>query len=284
MNILFVCSGNTCRSPMAEGYFNSKHIKKVSATSAGFIRDGDKVSQNAVSVMKEIGIDISLHTSKIISAGDTTLADRIFCMGEAHKSALINAGVPSDKVSVLSGGIPDPYGGNTETYRSCRDKIIKAVDSLVYDGEILPYKVLSAVESDAKNIEELEKECFSLPWSIDGIIQSMRHNTVFFKAVSGEKTVGYISVTAVAGEGYINNIAVSCNYRGKGIGSMLLDRAITFSRSKKLEFLSLEVRKSNSPAISLYKKAGFNEEGIRKNFYDNPKEDAIIMTRRFKSC
>ena len=281
MNILFVCSGNTCRSPMAEGYLNSKHIKGIIAASAGFISEGDRVSQNAVSVMKEIGIDISSHTSKIITA-DMTSADRIFCMSKSHKSALINAGVPGDKISVLSGGISDPYGGSAETYRSCRDEIINATDSLLYGGELIPYKILRASESDAEDIEKLEKECFSLPWSKDGIIQSMRHNTVFFKAVSGEKTVGYISITAVAGEGYINNIAVSGNYRGNGLGSMLLDRAITFSRSENLEFLSLEVRQSNGAAISMYKKAGFRQEGTRRGFYDNPKEDAIIMTRRFK--
>ena len=109
----------------------------------------------------------------------------------------------------------------------------------------------------------------------------MEHNTAFFKAVSHEEFAGYIGVTAVADEGYIDNVAVRENYRNTGIGSLLLDRAITFSKTKNLAFLSLEVRKSNAAAISLYTKLGFKPAGKRKNFYDNPKEDGIIMTRRF---
>ena len=69
--------------------------------------------------------------------------------------------------------------------------------------------------------------------------------------------------------------------RGTGIGSLLLDRTVTFAKEKDLEFLSLEVRASNAAAISLYSKLDFKKEGVRTNFYDSPKEDGIIMTRRF---
>ena len=113
------------------------------------------------------------------------------------------------------------------------------------------------------------------------MLEAMAHNTVFFKAVISGKTAGYISVTAVAGEGYINNIAVEREKRNSGVGSLLLDRAVTFSVQSNLEFLSLEVRESNEAAISLYKKADFKKEGTRKGFYENPREDGIIMTRRF---
>ena len=127
----------------------------------------------------------------------------------------------------------------------------------------------------------LEKRCFSSPWSENGILEAMDHNTVFFKAVSPKGFSGYISVTAVAGEGYINNIAVASACRGVGVGSLLLDRVVTFARDSGLEFVSLEVRTSNNAAISLYEKAGFTKEGFRKGFYENPKEDGVIMTRRF---
>ncbi|MBO7520008.1 MAG: GNAT family N-acetyltransferase [Clostridia bacterium] len=78
----------------------------------------------------------------------------------------------------------------------------------------------------------------------------------------------------------MNNIAVKEKRRGTGVGSLLLDRAVTFARAENLGFLSLEVRKSNAAAISLYEKLGFRVEGERKGFYDDPKEDGIIMTRR----
>ena len=109
----------------------------------------------------------------------------------------------------------------------------------------------------------------------------MRHNTTFFKALYNGDFSGYVSVTAVAGEGYINNIAVKENLHGKGIGTLLLHRAIAFSKDKKLDFLSLEVRKSNRGAVSLYNKLGFKEVGERKNFYENPRENGVIMTRKF---
>ncbi len=280
MKILFVCSGNTCRSPMAEGYLSSKNMSGISVLSAGFISEGDEVSENAVRVMKEIGIDISAHKSRLISP-DMLSADKIFCMSLSHRKSLISAGVSEDKISVLSGGVSDPFGGDINTYRACRDEIINAIDNILYGGTLIPFKILPAGKEDIKDIAELEKECFSSPWSENAILETMHHKGVFFKAVQKNKTIGYISVTAISGEGYINNIAVSKASRGQGAGALLLDRAITFARCENLEFLSLEVRTSNKGAISLYEKAYFKREGIRKNFYENPKEDGIIMTRRF---
>lgn len=280
MNILFVCSGNTCRSPMAEGYLNSKNIKNLTALSAGFMSEGDNVSQNSAEVLREIGIDISRHKSRVITK-ELLCADKIFCMGKSHYDMLISAGVSHEKITVLGNGISDPFGQSIDVYRVCRDEIINAVDNALYSGLMLPFKILRATKSDIKDIANLEKQCFSTPWSENAVLEAMEHKTVFFKAVSGGEFAGYIGVTAVSGEGYINNIAVANSHRGKGIGSMLLDRAVTFSREQKLDFLSLEVRDSNKPAISLYEKAGFIREGIRKGFYDSPKEDGIIMTRRF---
>lgn len=280
MNILFVCSGNTCRSPMAEGYLNSKNIKGLLALSAGFISEGEAVSENSVKVLKEIGIDISEHKSRLITK-DLLSADKIFCMSRTHYDMLIAAGVKKEKVFVLRSGIPDPFGQSIEVYRLCRDEIINAIDNALYSGQMLPIKVFAATKEDIKYIADLEKQCFSLPWSENGILESMEHKTVFFVSLHKDLFAGYIGVTAVADEGYINNIAVAKGHRNSGVGSLLLDRAITFSREQNLKFLSLEVRASNNAAISLYKKAGFVSEGIRKGFYENPKEDGIIMTRRF---
>lgn len=281
MRVLFVCSGNTCRSPMAEGYLSSKNIKGIEVSSAGFMSEGERVSKNAEAVMNEIGIDISAHTSRLISK-ECTAYEKIFCMGESHRLALISAGFSQGKITVLGGGVSDPFGGSLTVYRQCRDEIISAVNSALYGGEILPFAILPAEKADIPAIAELESECFTCPWSENAILESMEHNTVFFKAVHNKKTVGYISVTAVSDEGYINNIAVKGDCRNMGIGSVLLDRAVTFSHKRRLEFISLEVRASNATAISLYKNAGFINAGTRKNFYDNPKEDGIIMTRRFK--
>ena len=82
-------------------------------------------------------------------------------------------------------------------------------------------------------------------------------------------------------EGYITNVAVFPQYRKKGVATALIKRVFELAREKKLAFVSLEVRVSNSNAIALYKKAGFKEEGRRKSFYRDPREDALIMTKRF---
>ena len=86
----------------------------------------------------------------------------------------------------------------------------------------------------------------------------------------------------VLDEGYINNVAVREEYRKQGIASALLDVFIRFGKAHQLAFLTLEVRASNAAAIALYQKHGFEQVGRRKNYYEDPKEDAILMTLTFK--
>ncbi len=131
---------------------------------------------------------------------------------------------------------------------------------------------------DEKGIALLEKECFSQPWSENAILESLSNNTFF--TVFEEKGIisGYAGLQIVLNEGYITNIAVTKSSRGKGIGKALVDELKNIARLKKLDFITLEVRKSNITAISLYEKSGFKPKGFRKNFYSTPTEDAIIMT------
>ncbi len=270
MNILFVCTGNTCRSPMAEGYLKSKNI---SASSCGLCADGSPVSQNSKTVMAEIGIDISNHISRQITMKDIERADSIICMSSSHANALKN--ICSDKVSVLGGGIADPYGQDINVYRLCRGQIISEIDKL-FSLEIKP-----AQKEDAKTIAELEKECFSRPWSENAITEAMGHGTKFFVAEKNDEILGYLGISVVLDEGYITNIAVFPNARKQGVATKLLENLFAFAKENNLSFISLEVRESNAKAISLYKKFGFENQGLRKNFYENPKENAIIMTKRF---
>ena len=134
---------------------------------------------------------------------------------------------------------------------------------------------------DEKGIAELEKECFSIPWSENAVLESAAADTVFFVFCENGKILGYAGLQVVLDEGYITNIAVTASARGRGIGKALADALINFGKGKNLAFISLEVRESNTPAISLYTKCGFKDCGKRKSFYQNPKEDAIIMTKEF---
>ena len=282
MKIIFVCTGNTCRSPFAEGYFNSLGIKGITAISRGLSTEGIPVSENSCKVAKEYGFDICGHLSKTLSAEDLD-ADFIFTMTENHKDFLLSNGVDSQKVFVLGSGIPDPFGGDLETYRFCLDKIVKAIDSLYFDGFFDNIKICDMEEKHIPFIAEIEKETFSVPWSEASILESSKHNTVFFVAEAGGELSGYVGLYFVLDEGYITNIAVKSNYRKKGIATKLLNKCVSFARLKSLSFISLEVRQSNKTAIDLYSKLGFKNEGLRKNFYRLPTEDAIIMTRRFNT-
>ena len=136
-------------------------------------------------------------------------------------------------------------------------------------------------ERHLEEVARLEKICFSVPWSKTSLKEEINNeNASFLVAVDkNEKVFGYTGFTFVLDEGYITNIAVFPQYRGNGVAKKLLEALVKFAQDKKLKFISLEVRKSNVSAVSLYQKLNFLSAGVRKNFYSYPKEDAIIMTR-----
>lgn len=136
---------------------------------------------------------------------------------------------------------------------------------------------------DVSGIHRLEIECFSSPWSQDSIKHELSNPmSHFFVAKLGEQLIGYIGTQLVLDECYITNIAVTKTKRGKGIGSSLLETATQNAKLCGASFITLEVRQSNAVAIELYKKHGFIPQGKRRNFYNNPTEDGLIMTKKFK--
>ncbi len=280
MEVIFVCTGNTCRSPMAEGYLKSLNLPALSVKSRALFGGGDRVSENSAEALGEIGIDISEHISRQFTDEDTK-ANRIICMTNEHRAILVRAGVAESRLSVLGGGIPDPYGGALPLYRATRNAITDSIDALVFGGFFTEFTVTTASTEDIPAIAALEKKCFAEPWSENAIAEGMAAKTRFFVAKQSGEVLGYGGVSIVCGEGYITNIAVSESARKRGVGSYLLARIITECRECGAEFVSLEVRASNQTAQSIYHKAGFEKAGERKNFYSSPKEDALIMTKRF---
>ena len=280
MKIIFVCTGNTCRSPLAEGYLKSLNLKGLEVESRGLLADGSPVSENSLLAAKEQGLDISNHISKQFTLHDTQ-CDKIICMSHSHLEALKNAGVNEEKLSVLGTGISDPYGMPIEHYRICFNEIREQIDNLVFGGFFSDITVEKATADDISSIARLEKICFSDPWSENAILESIKAGTHFFVAKVNNQTAGYIGISAILDEGYITNVAVDPEFRRKGVATYLINRVFSLARERALSFVSLEVRKSNEGAIALYNKHLFKQEGLRKNFYENPREDAIIMTRRF---
>ncbi len=136
------------------------------------------------------------------------------------------------------------------------------------------------LSGDEKFIAELENECFADPWSAEGVVSSAAEGVRFFVFEENGRILGYVGLQTVLDEGYITNIAVTKSARGRGIGKMLLTHLDKVAEDSVLSFISLEVRESNTPAIGLYEKSGYENMGKRPAFYENPREDAIIMTKR----
>ena len=135
--------------------------------------------------------------------------------------------------------------------------------------------------TDVWEVAQLEKEVFSAPWSEKSLEESLRRSEYrFLVAVSEHKIVGYIGMYQVLEEGDITNVAVHPKYQRRGIGSALVLSLLKEAGLNKIQEVTLEVRASNHTAIRLYEKNGFMAEGRRKNYYDKPKEDAVIMWNR----
>ena len=132
-------------------------------------------------------------------------------------------------------------------------------------------------------VAELERICFTTPWSRNMLVEELQNDcAAFLVALDDEDHVaGYAGLLVVLDEGYITNVAVRPECRRNGIAQKLLQVFLDFAQAHKLAFLTLEVRASNYGAIALYGSRGFRSVGRRKNYYEHPKEDAIIMTKEF---
>ena len=145
--------------------------------------------------------------------------------------------------------------------------------------------ITDADESCVPGIAVIEQECFSDPWSEQSIRSQLPGpNHVFLAAMDGNTVAGYVGLMYVIDEGYISNVAVTAAYRRQHLADRLIQELIARAQALDLAFLTLEVRKSNDPAIALYAKHGFVEVGCRKNNYEKPREDALLMTLYLKEA
>ena len=132
--IIFVCTGNTCRSPMAMFLFNKiakeRNLDYI-ADSAGLAAFGDPINEKSVKALAKIGIENIDYTSKKLSFYATSEAERIVVMTNEHKNALLSAKVDESKISVLAGGISDPYGKSEEEYFNCLEDISDGINELL---------------------------------------------------------------------------------------------------------------------------------------------------------
>ena len=145
-------------------------------------------------------------------------------------------------------------------------------------------KIIPMNADHLESLEQLERICFSRPWSWKMLAEELENQCAAFlvaeDAVTGD-VLGYAGLLVAADEGYITNVAVDPACRRQGVANQLLQVFDSFARGNHLAFLTLEVRPSNAAAIALYQSFGFTEAGRRRNYYDLPKEDALILTKYY---
>lgn len=138
--------------------------------------------------------------------------------------------------------------------------------------------------SDALQAAAIEQQCFSRPWSRESLEKAADDANALYLAaehVESGSVVGYMGAYLILDEAAVNQIAVDAAWRRQGIGTLILQEFMQRAAERGMHAVTLEVRQSNRTAIALYEKCGFVIEGVRKNFYEAPKEDACIMWNRF---
>lgn len=134
------------------------------------------------------------------------------------------------------------------------------------------------LKDDVPKVAAIEKDIFTIPWSEKAFAESLAgKNTIYLVAEYGEKILGYCGMYLYNPEANITNVAVDVQYRRKHIAESLVKKILENAKGCGITDVTLEVRESNAKAIALYEKLGFTEAGIRKNFYQRPSENALIM-------
>lgn len=144
--------------------------------------------------------------------------------------------------------------------------------------------IRKAAESDVPAVEAVEKACFSVPWSYESLYHDILENKLAFYIVAeiDGKVCGYVGVWKIFDEGHITNVAIAPEYRRMHIASAMLSVLFDVIGAQGIESYTLEVRAGNQAAIALYEGFGFREAGLRKGYYEDNGEDAIIMWKEKK--
>lgn len=145
-------------------------------------------------------------------------------------------------------------------------------------------EIVSMTKEHTAQLAELERLCFSRPWSQAALEEELTNpSAVFLVAREENRILGYAGMHCAFEECYVDNVAVFPEFRRRGAASALIGALEEAAKTRGGEFLSLEVRPSNEGAVALYMKLGFREEGRRRGFYSDPLEDGLILTKRWEN-
>ena len=266
---------------------NEKNIK---CESAGFFAEsGSVASNNTVEVLSELDIDASGHRARCVSELDLSDFDVFVVMSEDMVAFLSELGVNAKMVYVLNrdrGGVADPYGGDVFVYKKVRDDIkcsLQGLYDFVKKIDILNNaEVVSADLSQLEPICEIEKVSYSDPWTKESVrSEILCDNSFFFTLVSRMFVLGYACMKVFQDVADLVKITTHPDFRRLGVARLLMNHLFSCSQRIHLRKLFLEVRESNVSALGLYESCGFVKICLRKNFYQNPVENAISMVKIF---
>lgn len=242
--LLFVCTGNTCRSPMAEVLYKDKCPDDEVGSRGVAVDEGDPATENARLAVACIGLSLEGHAARQLTQADA--ACRILTMTAAHADVARLLLPEADVRRLACHDITDPYGEDLERYCACRDEIGNAIDAYL--------------------ISEMEQICFDDAWSLPAIESFLQNG-----GVALVRPYGYVLTREAGGETELMRIAVLPEFRGQGYGKELL-------RQVKVPNMFLEVRAGNAAARALYEKEGFTQIGTRRGYYWNGEDAALYKT------
>lgn len=151
------------------------------------------------------------------------------------------------------------------------------------EKQLQNYYIRKVQRDDLEQVTALEAACFSMPWKYKDFEEALinPHRVYLVAESDHQEIIGGCMLTDIAGEGDISNVAVDARFRGQKIATALLQKLLAYGSAEYgIRAFTLEVRSQNTAAIRLYENAGFHSEGIRPNYYEKPKDDAIIMWKR----
>ncbi|MDR2524824.1 MAG: ribosomal protein S18-alanine N-acetyltransferase [Oscillospiraceae bacterium] len=279
--ILFLCAGNTCRSPMAAALFAALCAARgdFHAVSAGLAATpGQPAAAHMQIVAAEKGLNISAHESRQADVEALRAADCVVCLSADIVRAAARFAAP-ERLYLLGGGISDPYGGDQDAYRACAAQMEAALPSLLRALQA-DCVIRAMTEADLPAVLALEQVGFGQEaWSAALFRSAIAlPGARYYVAARAGEILGFAGTQTAADATSLDTVAIHPAYQRQGLAHALLARAEADAVTQGGRALWLEVREGNTAARRLYEVRGYKEVNRRRAYYAHPTEDAILMT------